>query len=110
VTLVSRRGETHVHAVGSKTLDGHDPMRRDTIFRITSMTKPVTAVATMILVEGCTLRLDEAVERLLPELANRRVLKSLESPLNDTVPATRAARHEGHELHRHRVEARSPGD
>ena len=84
VTLVNRRGETHVHAVGSKTLDRSDPMRRDTIFRITSMTKPVTAVAAMILVEECALRLDESIERLLPELANRRVLKSLESPLDDS--------------------------
>jgi CubicO group peptidase (beta-lactamase class C family) len=90
VTLVSRRGETHVHAVGSKTLDGRNPVRRDTIFRITSMTKPITAVAAMILVEDCALRLDEPVERLLPELANRRVLKSLESALDDTVPASRS--------------------
>jgi CubicO group peptidase (beta-lactamase class C family) len=90
VTLVSRRGDTKVHAVGSKTLDRSDPVRRDTIFRITSMTKPITAVATMILVEDCKLRLDESVERLLPELANRRVLKSLESPLDDTLPASRS--------------------
>jgi hypothetical protein len=90
LTLVSRRGDTHVHAVGSKALDRGDPMRRDTIFRITSMTKPITAVATMILVEDCKLRLDEPIERLLPELANRRVLKSLESPLDDTVPASRS--------------------
>ena len=44
---------------GSKTLGGGEPLRRDTLFRITSMTKPVTAVATMILVEECRLRLDE---------------------------------------------------
>ena len=50
-------------------------MRRDTIFRIASMTKPITAVAAMILVEECKLRLDEPVDRLLPELANRQVLK-----------------------------------
>jgi CubicO group peptidase (beta-lactamase class C family) len=90
VTLVSRRGDTHVHAVGGKALNRSEPMRRDTIFRITSMTKPITAVATMILVEDCTLRLDEPVERLLPELANRRVLKSLESQLDDTMPASRS--------------------
>jgi CubicO group peptidase (beta-lactamase class C family) len=40
VTLVSRRGETHVDAIGSTAIDGADPMRRDTIFRITSMTNP----------------------------------------------------------------------
>src|SRR5216117_605620 len=54
-----------------------------------SMTKPVTAVAAMILVEECKLRLDEPVDRLLPELANRQVLKRLDGPLDDTVPATR---------------------
>jgi hypothetical protein len=49
VTLVSRRGKAHVNAVGTKALGG-DPVRRDTIFRITSMTKPITAAAAMILV------------------------------------------------------------
>jgi CubicO group peptidase (beta-lactamase class C family) len=88
VTLVSRRGETHVDAIGVKTLGG-DAIRRDTIFRIASMTKPITATAAMILVEECNLRLDEPVDRLLPELANRRVLKRLDSPLDDTVPAVR---------------------
>jgi len=89
VTLLSRRGEVHVHAIGMKTLGGSDPIRRDTIFRISSMTKPITAAATMILVEGCKLRLDEPVDRLLPELAERKVLKRLDGPLDDTVPARR---------------------
>ncbi|MDP9341724.1 MAG: beta-lactamase family protein [Actinomycetota bacterium] len=89
VTLVSRRGEVHVDAIGMKALRGSDPMRRDTIFRISSMTKPVTAAATMILVEECRLRLDEPVDRLLPELSGRRVLKRLDGPLDDTVPAHR---------------------
>jgi CubicO group peptidase (beta-lactamase class C family) len=43
----------------------------------------------MILLEECKLRLDEPVDRLLPELADRKVLKLLESPLDDTVPAIR---------------------
>src|SRR5438876_10421727 len=89
VTLVSRRGETHVDAIGMKAIGGHDPMRRDTIFRIASMTKPITAAATMILVEECKLRLDEPVDWVLPELANRTVLKRLDAPLDDTVPAQR---------------------
>jgi hypothetical protein len=63
VTLVSRRGEVHVDAIGMTALDSGEPMRRDTIFRITSMTKPITAAATMILVEECKLRLDELVDR-----------------------------------------------
>src|SRR5664279_1595850 len=51
VTLVSRRGETHVDAVGTMAVGGTVPMGRDTVFRISSMTKPITAVATMILGE-----------------------------------------------------------
>src|SRR5438128_10882893 len=90
VTLISRRGEVHVDAIGTKAIGGSDPIRRDTIFRISSMTKPITAVATMILVEECRLRLDEPVDRLLPELADRQVLRRLDGPLADTVPANRA--------------------
>jgi CubicO group peptidase (beta-lactamase class C family) len=89
VTLVSRRGEVHVDAIGTKAVAGGDPVRRDTIFRIASLTKPIAAAATMSLVEECTLRLDEPVDRLLPELANRKVLKRLDGPLDDTVPANR---------------------
>src|SRR5438034_6673339 len=89
VTLISRRGEVHVDAIGMKAVGGREPMRRDTIFRIASMTKPITAAATMILVEECKLRLDEPVDRLLPELAGRPVLKRLDGPLDDTVPAER---------------------
>jgi len=90
VTLISRRGDTHVDVMGTKAAGGSDPMRRDTIFRISSMTKPITAAATMILVEECKLRLDEPVDRLLPELANRTVLQRLDGPLDDTVPAKRS--------------------
>src|SRR5437879_5901680 len=63
VTLVSRRGEVHVDALGTTAVGGRDPMRRDTIFRIASLTKPITAAATLILVEDCKLRLDEPVDR-----------------------------------------------
>ncbi|HYH28832.1 MAG TPA: serine hydrolase domain-containing protein [Pseudonocardia sp.] len=89
VTLVERGGETHVDAIGTSEAAGSVPMRRDTIFRISSMTKPITAVAVMILVEECRLRLNEPVDRLLPELAGRRVLSSPDAPLDDTVPAER---------------------
>lgn len=88
VTYLKRRGETLVDAVGAKSFGG-EPMTRDTIFRITSMTKPITAAAAMILVEECRLRLDDPVNHLLPELADRKVLKTLEGPLHDTVPACR---------------------
>ena len=88
VSLVCRRGEVHVDPVGLKAVGG-EPVQRDTIFRIASMTKPVTAAAALILVEECKLRLDEPVERLLPELADRRVLRRIDAPLDDTVPANR---------------------
>jgi CubicO group peptidase (beta-lactamase class C family) len=89
VTLVARRGEGHVDAIGAIAAGSEEPMRRDTIFRISSMTKPITAAAAMILIEECTLRLDEPVNRLLPELANRQVLKRPDADLDDTVPAHR---------------------
>jgi CubicO group peptidase (beta-lactamase class C family) len=89
VTLVSRRGEVHVDMIGTMAYDISDPIQRDTIFRISSMTKPITAVATMILVEECKVRLDEPVDRLLPELAGRKVLKRLDAQLDDTEPAIR---------------------
>jgi CubicO group peptidase (beta-lactamase class C family) len=89
VTLIDRHGETHVDVIGVKTIGGSQPIRRDTICRIASMTKPITAAAAMILVEECKLRLDEPVDRLLPELADRKVLKRLDGPLGDTVPAHR---------------------
>jgi CubicO group peptidase (beta-lactamase class C family) len=83
VTLISRRGDVHVDAIGMKADGGSDPMGRDTVFRIASVTKPVTAAAAMILVEECKLRLDEPVDRWLPELADRKVLKRIDSPLDD---------------------------
>src|SRR2546430_13248167 len=89
VTLVSRRGEVYGDAIGTRAIADSDPIRRDTIFRISSMTKPITAAATMILVEECRLRLDEPVDKWLPELAERKVLKRLDGPLDDTVPANR---------------------
>ncbi|HRW10906.1 MAG TPA: serine hydrolase domain-containing protein, partial [Caldilineaceae bacterium] len=87
VTLIRRRGETHVDAIGTFATEGGAPMQRETIFRIASMTKPVTAVAALILVEECRLRLDDPVDEWLPELADRQVLKRLDGPLHETVPA-----------------------
>jgi CubicO group peptidase (beta-lactamase class C family) len=89
VTLLSRRGEVQVDAIGTKAFGDSDLMRRDTIFRVASVTKPIVAAAAMILVEECTLRLDEPVDQWLPELADRRVLRAIDSPLDDTLPANR---------------------
>jgi CubicO group peptidase (beta-lactamase class C family) len=89
VTLLHRHGQTELDVIGVQSLGGSQRMQRDTIFRITSMTKPITAVAALILVEECKLRLDEPVDRLLPELAERKVLARLDSELDDTQPAQR---------------------
>src|SRR5215218_359604 len=89
VTLISRRGETHVDVIGMTAFESGEPMRRDTIFRIASVTKPIVAAAAMTLVEECTVRLDDPVDELLPELADRQVLRAIDGPLDDTVPAKR---------------------
>jgi CubicO group peptidase (beta-lactamase class C family) len=89
VAVLSRRGVQHVDAIGTLAFDRTAPMRHDTIFRLASVTKPITAVAAMILVEECKLRLDDPVDEILPELANRKVLRTIDSPLDDTVPARR---------------------
>jgi CubicO group peptidase (beta-lactamase class C family) len=88
VALLHRRGETHVLTAGERSLGG-PAMTRDTIFRIASLTKPVTAAAAMMLVEDGILGLDNPVDPILPELADRRVLRSIDAPLEDTVPAAR---------------------
>ncbi|MEU4285277.1 serine hydrolase domain-containing protein [Nocardiopsis dassonvillei] len=89
VALVSRGGETHVEAIGTMRHDGGAPMRRDTIFRMASTSKPVTMAAAMVLLDECGLRLDDLVEQWLPELADRQVLRRIDGPLDDTVPARR---------------------
>lgn len=89
VALVSHRGREHVDAIGTMAFNSDVPMRRDTIFRLASMTKPITAVGAMILVEECKVRLDDPVDEWLPELKDRKVLRTIESPLDDTVPAKR---------------------
>jgi CubicO group peptidase (beta-lactamase class C family) len=88
VALVACGEQVHVESLGHLEIGGR-PVARDSLFRIASTTKPVTAVGTLALVEEGLLALDEPVQRLLPELADRRVLFSLDGPLSDTVPARR---------------------
>jgi CubicO group peptidase (beta-lactamase class C family) len=89
VAAVARGDATYIRAAGSMALGGA-PMREDTVFRISSTTKPVTAAVILGLIEDGRLELDEPVDRLLPELAGRRVLRRPDGPLDDTVPAERA--------------------
>ncbi|MGZ4637958.1 MAG: serine hydrolase domain-containing protein [Actinomycetes bacterium] len=89
VSLVASGDQVHVDALGSLAVRGA-PVSRDSIFRIASTTKPITAAATLAVVAEGLVGLDEPVERLLPELAARRVLRRMDGSLDDTVPAARA--------------------
>jgi len=90
VTLVWRKGEiAQLNTLGYRDIAGKVPMSRDTLFRIASMTKPVTSVAAMMLMEEGKLRLEDPVTKWLPELSNMRVLKDAQGPLSDTYPAPR---------------------
>ena len=66
VTLVSRHGEVHVDTIGMKAVAGNEPMRRDTIFRIASMTKPIVSVAAMALAEEGRLDIGAPVADYIP--------------------------------------------
>ena len=89
VALVARGDQVHVEALGTLAVGGR-PVTRDSLFRIASTTKPITAAVTMALIDEGLIGLDEPVDRLLPELAGRRVLRRMDGPLDDTVPAARA--------------------
>lgn len=90
VTLIWRRGEVvQVDAVGQRDIAGGKPMQRDTLFRIASMTKPITTLAALMLVEEGKLKLDDPVTRWLPELKDMLVLEAADGPLDATVPAQR---------------------
>ncbi|HTY29598.1 MAG TPA: serine hydrolase domain-containing protein [Mycobacterium sp.] len=90
VTLVWQGGNVlQVNEIGSRDVEANLPMQRDTIFRIASMTKPVTVAAAMTLVEEGKLALSDPVTRWLPELADMQVLVDPLGPLDRTVPARR---------------------
>ena len=88
VALVARGDQVHVEAQGSLSVGG-PPVARDSLFRIASTTKPITAAATLALADEGLIRLDEPVDELLPELAARQVLRHVGGPLDDTRPANR---------------------
>ncbi len=86
VALVARKDEVHVEAHGTLCIGG-PAVRRDSLYRIASTSKVVTGAATMALVDEGTFGLDDPVDTWLPELADRRVLRRPDAPLDDTVPA-----------------------
>ena len=90
VTLVWHRGEVlQANGIGYRDVEAKLPMERDTVFRIASMTKPVTVAAALALAEEGKLALTDPVTRWLPEMAQMRVLVDPAGPLDRTVPADR---------------------
>ncbi|MDE3082508.1 MAG: beta-lactamase family protein [Acidobacteriota bacterium] len=89
VWALARHDETHVAHAGASSYGG-ESIGADAIFRLSSMTKPITALLTLALIEDGAFSLDEPVGRLLPELAAPRVLRDIAGPIEDTVAATRA--------------------
>ncbi len=88
-TLVARGDEVQVDIVGTPSFADDAPLARDAIFRIASLTKPITAAAAMSLVEEGILRLEDPIDELIPELADRQVLRAIDAELDDTVRADR---------------------
>ena len=90
VTLVARDGKVaDVHAVGFEDVASHRPMRPDTIFRIASMSKPITSVAVMMLYEEGKLQLTDPVSKYIPAFKNQRVVSTAESGTVTFVPVRR---------------------
>jgi len=88
--IASRDDDVEVGVAGTLTRGEAEPVRRNSIFRISSMTKPIVAAGALVLVEECRLRLEDPVDELLPELADRQVLVDPRGPIDgDTVPADR---------------------
>ena len=88
VMLVASADQVHAEAIGRLSIGG-PPAERDSLFRIASTTKPITGAATFALVQEGLITLEEPVDRLIPELADRQVLRRMNGPLDDTVPAIR---------------------
>jgi CubicO group peptidase (beta-lactamase class C family) len=90
-TLVWRDGKViQTAAVGWRDVDAHLPVKRDTLFRIASMTKPVTCTAALMLFEEGRFELNDPITRWAPEFSEMRVLRSPNDPLDQTDPAERS--------------------
>src|SRR4249919_4307005 len=82
VWLLAIGDQVEVGVAGQLTRGEPTPVGRDSIFRISSMTKPIVAVAALILVEEYSLRLDDPVDALLPELSDWQVLVDAHGPID----------------------------
>jgi CubicO group peptidase (beta-lactamase class C family) len=90
VCLVWRRGAIlQLDALGLRNIEAQLPVERNTIFRIASMSKPVTSVAALKLIEQGVMRLEDPIAKWAPEFSQMRVLRRPDGPLEDTYPAPR---------------------
>ena len=90
VTLIWRKGEVvQLNTLGLRDVARGEPMTRDTMFRIASMTKPITSVALLMLMEEGKVKLSDPITKWAPEFANQTVLKSATGPLDETYPSPR---------------------
>jgi CubicO group peptidase (beta-lactamase class C family) len=85
----SRSGEAQIACVGWRDVEANLPVERDTIFRIASMTKPITSVAALMLVEEGRIALSDSIARYAPEFSQMRVLRSPDGLLDESDPAER---------------------
>ena len=91
VTLIWHKGVSEqVNIIGKRDIAQNLPMERDTLFRIASMTKPITSVAALMLWEEGKFHLDDPITKWAPEFANPRVLERADGPLDETYPSPRA--------------------
>jgi CubicO group peptidase (beta-lactamase class C family) len=88
-TLVWRNVEAQTVCVGWRDVEANLPVERDTIFRIASMTKPITSVAALRLVEEGRIALTDPIARYAPEFSHMRVLRAPNGPLDETDPVER---------------------
>jgi CubicO group peptidase (beta-lactamase class C family) len=88
-TLICRGDSVRVACVGMRDLESRLPVEQDTIFRIASMSKPVTCTLALMLFEEGRFRLEDPITSFAPEFGHMRVLRSPEGPLEDSCAADR---------------------
>src|SRR6185312_9645116 len=89
VAAVWRDGASETFCAGWRDIEARLPIERDTIFRIASMTKPITSIAALMLVDEGKITLDDPISKYAPEFSEMRVLKSPDGPLDETEPGNR---------------------
>src|SRR5215469_10006308 len=100
VAAVWRDGDIQTICAGWRDIETQLPFERDTIFRIASMTKPITSLAALMLVDEGKIALHDPISKYTPEFSQMRVLKSPDGPLDETENSARAITFEDLLTHR----------